>query len=246
MSESKVAVVTGAASGIGRAIAARFAADGFRVVGIDIQKDRLKALAEEISAKGSEFHEQPFDLAQTDRIPALVDGIIHRVGRVDVLVNDAYTYVSRPFIENPVDESWERVMRVNVTAVAALSQCCARDMARRTWGRIINLSSLSADFPSPGDTAYAASKGAVNSLTKSTALALVGMGIRVNAVSVAVVDTPAWGGFDELKARSAAKTPIGRMGRPEEVAAAVAFLASDEADFFVGSILQLDGGFHLR
>jgi len=238
-------VVTGAAGGIGAAIVRRFLTSGDKVAGLDIDAEGLEKLGREVS-DGGEFLGIPFDLASIEEIPKVVRRIIERFGGVDVLVNNAYYIRHMSLREMAFDDLWRREAGVNLEAPIKLSQECARDMATRGWGRIINLSSLSADFPSPGSSVYAMLKGAVNSLTKGLALELVGEGIRVNAVAPAMIATPARLRHGRgLTEKMIGRMPIGRLGRPEEVAETVAYLASEEADFLVGATIQVDGGFHL-
>ena len=245
MARRRRVVVTGAAGGIGEAIVRRFLASGDKVAGLDIDAAGVERLGQAVS-DGGEFLGIPFDLAYIEEIPKVVRRIIERFGGVDVLVNNAYYIHNMSLREMAFDDGWRREVSVNLEAPLKLSQECARDMAARGWGRIINLSSLSADFPAPGSSVYAMLKGAVNSLTKGLALELVGQGIRVNAVAPAMIATPARLRHGRQRTKKMiGRMPIRRLGRPEEVAETVAYLASEAADFLVGSILQVDGGFHL-
>ena len=178
MARRRRVVVTGAAGGIGEAIVRRFLASGDKVAGLDIDAAGVERLGQAVS-DGGEFLGIPFDLAYIEEIPKVVRRIIERFGGVDVLVNNAYYIHNMSLREMAFDDGWRREVSVNLEAPLKLSQECARDMAARGWGRIINLSSLSADFPAPGSSVYAMLKGAVNSLTKGLALELVGQGIEM-------------------------------------------------------------------
>jgi len=244
MQDSKVAVVTGAASGIGRAIALRLAADGKMVVGIDLNRAGLEETAGQIRGCGKEFLAETFDLFEVDNIPGLVEGIIRRLGRTDILVNCAYFSAHEEFLDISLDENWDRQIRVNLSALIALSQCCARDMEKRKWGRIINISSVSADRGIRAQAVYCMVKAAVNSLTRSMAISLGPLGIRVNAISPAYIATSS---LDEMSKeglqRVRQRMPVQRLGRPEEIASIVGYLASEEADYCTGGIFAVDGGY---
>ncbi len=246
MEDSKVAVVTGAASGIGRAIALRLAADGNRVVGIDLNEDGLNEVADEVRGSGGQFLPEVFDLFEVERIPTLIDGVIQRLGRTDILVHSAYCLAPERFFDISFGDKWDRQIRVNLSALIALSQCCARDMATRNWGRIINISSVAADRGVGGPHVYSMVKGAINSLTRHMALELAPLGVRVNAISPAWIKNAALDGMPEERREAIRRrTPLQRLGRPQDIAAFAAFLASDEADYCVGSIFVVDGGYCL-
>ncbi len=241
-----MAVVTGAASGIGRACAQRLTADGYRVAGIDVNQAGLAEVADEIRRAGGRFFPEAFDLFEVEKIPGLIEGVVQRLGRTDILVHCAYYSVGEKFLDISFGESWDRQIRVNLSALIALSQCCARDMAKRNWGRIINISSMAAERGVGGATVYSMAKGAINSLTKHMALELAPLGIRVNVISPAMINNTPWDSLpEERRERIRRRSAIRRPGRPEEIAAFVAFLASDETDYCVGSNFVVDGGYSL-
>ncbi len=238
--EERVVVITGAASGIGRATALRFASRGHRVVGIDVQKDELEETARLAKETGGEFHAEEFDLAQVERIPSLIDRVLAETGRVDILVNNAFKAYTETFLDISLGERWDEQIRVNLAALVALSQCCARDMAKRKWGRIINMSSLSVQEGEPDAAVYAMTKGGIEALTRSMAAELAPLGIRSNCISPAFVGDKHYP--PPRLANALKRTPLGRAGRTEEVAAVVEFLASDDADYFLGAVIVIDGG----
>ena len=245
MNEDKVALVTGAAYAIGRAIAKRLVASGCRVCGVDVKGEELENVAGQVRESGGEFLAETFDLYDIEKIPALVERVIERFGRVDILVNNAYYAAPQRFLDITFDDEWERQIRVNLAAAIALSQGCARDMARRKWGRIINISSVAALRGAGGEAGYIMVKGALNSLTKAMALQLAPMGICVNAVSPACIESLPRQGGPAYRKHAAARLPRGRVGQPEDVAAMVAFLASDDADYCMGGNYLVDGGYCL-
>jgi NAD(P)-dependent dehydrogenase (short-subunit alcohol dehydrogenase family) len=244
----KVALVTGAAVGIGRETAERLAKGGARVMLNDIDAGRLDATVRELCASGLDAAGMACDLGDAAERDRLVPSVLAKWGRIDILVNNAAFHGPRqPFLDSS-EEDWQRVFSVNLIAAAALSQQAARAMAGSGSGAIVNVGSIQADMPVPTYAAYAASKGAVASLTQALAVELSAKGIRVNAVTPGVIATAA---FERtLSENIGSSIPpsaalLGRSGHAEEVAAAIAFLASDEASFITGAILPVDGGRHI-
>src|SRR5438874_4179935 len=234
-----VVLVTGAGHGIGRAVAERFGAEGARVVVNDVART-ADAAAEAIDAAGGEAIGVVADVSNKADVERLFDTSLDRFGDVNVLVNCAgLVNESRHFFDG--DEAWwDRVLDVNLKGVYLCSDRAARLMARRKGGSIISMSSGGATRAHRGNVAYDASKGGIEAFTRATALDLAPYGIRVNAIAPgSIVTVP----LSEADQRERGKTiPVGRMGTPDEIAAAVAFLASDDARYITGQTLAVDGG----
>jgi NAD(P)-dependent dehydrogenase (short-subunit alcohol dehydrogenase family) len=234
-----VVLVTGAGHGIGRAVAERFGQEGARVVVNDVAPT-AEAAALAISDAGEEAIAVMADVSRKPDVDRLFDTALDRFGDVNVLVNCAgLVNESRHFFDG--DEAWwDRVLDVNLKGVYLCSDRAARLMARRKGGSIISMSSGGATKAHRGNVAYDASKGGIEAFTRAAALDLAPYGIRVNAVAPgSILTTP----LSEQEVRERGKTvPLGRIGTPEEIAAAVAFLASDDARYITGQTLAVDGG----
>lgn len=251
------ALVTGAAGGIGLAVARRLASEGCRVMLSDIDQTRLDQAVAALTDAGVEVAAEAADLADAPQRDRLVPAVLKRWGRIDVLVNNAADHGTRTNFMELSGEEWDRVFAVNVSATAALCRAAARDMLARGSGSIVNLASVQADMPVATYSAYVSSKGAILSLTRALAVELSPGGVRVNAVTPGVIATEAFEGTlaRSRLARGEAAEPagqtapakltaalLGRLGQPAEVAAAVAFLASADAAFVTGTTLHVDGG----
>jgi NAD(P)-dependent dehydrogenase (short-subunit alcohol dehydrogenase family) len=237
---NKIVIVTGAAHGIGRAIALRFGREGAQVIVNDVNAAGVEAVVREIIAQGGLATAGVADVSQKSEVDALFDTVLERFGTVDVLVNNAgLINVERHFLEG--DEGWwDRVLAVNLKSVFLCSLRAAHVMARKHQGVIINMSSGGATHSHRGMAAYDASKGGIEALTRAMALDLAPYGIRVNALIPGSIDTQ---GMDPEVKRERGKTiPLGRVGEPEELAGPAAFLASDDASYITGHIYAVDGG----
>lgn len=239
----KIVVVTGGTRGIGRAISLRFAREGADVYAAYLSNDAAaEALAREAAGLPGAVHPLKFDVSRQEGAVALMEEAAGKNGRIDVLVNNA-GIIRDGYLAMMSDDDWEAVMHGNLSP---LFHCCkwgARKMIGNRSGVIINLSSVSAITGTAGQTNYAASKGAAISFTKALARELGPMGIRVNAVAPGLIDTEMLAGMKRQFIDNIVKsTAMGRIGRPEEVAEAVAFLASGRASYITGHCLVVDGG----
>lgn len=238
--KNKTCIVTGAAQGIGKAIALKLLEEGGIVYGTDIREGSMEILASE----NPNFHPLYFDVTDTIASKNAFMSIKKEQGHIDVLVNNAGVVFNRK-IGMIVREETELMFRINVIAVIELTQLASRFMGRTGGGSIVNIASVTAVLGSPGQSAYSATKGAIISFTKSAAKELAPQGIRVNAVAPGIVKTER---FSELYEASGDKIDdrinhiaLGRLGEPEDIAKAVAFLASENASYISGQILGVDG-----
>lgn len=242
----RVAIVTGGDSGIGKAIALRFAREGARVV-IDYHGDPAPAeeLVGRIQAAGGTAIAYAADVTRENDVESLVAAAVNAYGGVDVLVNNAGIEKKQPFLETPLS-TFHEVLAVNLTGTWLCSQAAARQMVKqKRGGRIVNISSVHEEMTMPTNAPYCASKGAVRMLMRTIAVELAEYGITVNNVAPGAVDTP----MDAPLKRDPkemetllAEIPLGRMAKPEEIAGVVAFLASDDAAYITGATYVIDGG----
>jgi NAD(P)-dependent dehydrogenase (short-subunit alcohol dehydrogenase family) len=239
-----VALVTGAGSGIGRAVALAFAEEGIRVVVADIDDKGGEETVRLIRQKGGESIFAKCDVSQEDMVKATIADVVKDWGRIDYACNNAGIHATLPHSLSDVEkEDWDRIIAVNLTGVFFCMKHELKQMVNQGAGVIVNMASAAGIVAEPGSPAYTASKHGVMGLTKSAALDCARDGVRVNAVCPACVDTPMLAMAPE-EVRQFLKTlhPIGRFGTPEEVAAAVMYLCSDQAGFTTGTGIILDGG----
>jgi 3-oxoacyl-[acyl-carrier protein] reductase len=247
-SSSSVAIVTGAAGGIGEAAARALAQRGMRVVIGDLRGAAAQETAKRLQTEGFDALAVEVDIADEASARNMAEKALEHWGRIDVLVNNAGTESSKPFLEIGLDE-FERVMRINTTGAWLCCQAVIPAMQQQKRGSIVNVSSVAGQRGGGllGTAAYSTSKGALIALTKALAREFAKSGIRVNAVSPTLTMTDfAQRQLDRLPAgtldKVMAMTPLGRPGRPEETAAMIAFLACDEASFITGHVYNVDGG----
>jgi D-sorbitol dehydrogenase (acceptor) len=249
--EGKVAIITGGARGIGRAIATRYAAEGARVVVADINAAESEGVAGEI---GHDAIGVGVNVTSQASIDGMVSTVVERAGRIDILVNNAGVFEMAPILEI-TRESYARQFAVNVEGLLFTLQAVARQMVRQgQGGKIVNFASQAGRRGEALVAVYCASKAAVISLTQSAGLGLIKHGINVNAIAPGVVDTPMWDVVDaqfakyenlplgEKKRQVGLAVPYGRMGKVEDMVGAAVFLASSDADYIVAQTLNVDGG----
>jgi len=249
-----VAIVTGAAQGIGRAVARRLARDGFAVVIVDINADTLNEVKREIEGLGGKALALKADLTRLEDVQKVIDRSAEW-GHLTVLVNNAGRVLITPFLEITEDE-WDSIMTLNLKTIFFATQFAVRHM--NEGGRIVNISSISGRSGRSDQAHYAAAKCAVISLTQSAALSFASQGITVNAICPGVVDTPMTTGIHEIRAnalgitpeeslaRMIVKIPLGRLEKTEDVAGAVSFLCSPDASYITGQSLNVDGGMEMN
>ncbi|MFJ4466980.1 SDR family NAD(P)-dependent oxidoreductase [Streptomyces sp. NPDC089424] len=246
-SPARVALVTGAGRGIGAAIATRLHGPGLRVALLDRDGDAVARLAHELDPAGDTTLHLAVDVDDDEAVQAAVHEVAAAWHSPDVLVNNAARTVPGSVWDIGLDE-WDAVMATNLRSVFALTRLCARQMRARGWGRVVNLASLAGQQGGTlGGAHYSAAKAGVLVLTKVFARELAAHGVTVNAVAPAAVHTPV---ADELgvvgEPGTASGIPVGRMGRPSEVAALVAYLASEEGGYVTGATFDINGGTHMR
>ena len=238
----RVALVTGASQGIGRACAKALASRGAHVVAGARQADKLAALVEEIRADGGNADAVQLDVQDQ----ASIDAVAASHGKsIDILVNNA-GITGDGLAMRMRDDDWQRVLDTNLTGSFRCARAFMRSMVRKRWGRIVNVASVVALSGNPGQVNYVASKAGIIGLTKSLALELAARSVTVNAVAPGFVDTAMTGELDdEARARILSQVPLGRMGQLDEIAGAVCFLASEESGYITGHVLNVSGGLYM-
>jgi len=248
---NQVAIVTGGAGGIGEATALTLGKRGVRVALADLNLESAEIVAARLRQQSIDARAMAVDITDEASVKAMTTQVVESWGRIDILINSAGVESPAPFLELTLTE-YERVMRINTTGVWICCQAVIPVMLRQGGGRIVNISSVAGQRGGGllGTAAYSTSKGAVIALTKALAREFAGRGIRVNAVSPSLTMTDlAHRQLNRLAPdtleRVVAMTPIGRVAQPHEIAAVIAFLASDESSFVVGQVYNADGGTHM-
>jgi 3-oxoacyl-[acyl-carrier protein] reductase len=242
--KDRAAIVTGAARGIGKAVAWIFVREGAKVVLVDLEKAGLEALQEEVRKRGGEALAVPCDVSKASEVKEMVEKVLRILGRIDILVNNA-GIIRRGTIESVTEEDWDRVIAVNLKGPFICSKAVVDIMKRQGYGKIVNVSSLAGKMgditSAPG---YGPSKAGLDALTKTLARQLAPYGIHVNGVAPHAIETEMSAEWSPEKRKSIVEAiPLKRLGKPEDVAEAVLFLASDAAAFITGEILDVNGGF---
>ncbi|NDJ12664.1 MAG: 3-oxoacyl-[acyl-carrier-protein] reductase [Acidobacteriia bacterium] len=243
---NRIALVTGASRGIGRACALELVRAGYRVALAARQTDKLEEVAAEVRAAGGEAYVVALDLASQESIKAGFAKVSAEFGRIEVLVNNAGMTKDNLALRMKADD-WNLVLQTNLSGAFFCIQQVISPMMKERWGRIINIASVVGQSGNPGQANYVASKAGLLGLTKSLAQELASRNITVNAVAPGFIETDMTNVLkDEQKARITQAIPMGRIGRAEEVAAAVRFLASDEASYITGNVIDVNGGMYMR
>jgi len=241
--KNQVAVVTGAAKGIGRSIALALIDEGAKVVPVDVDREALRSLQVEAEKRGGQILPVACDIEKSSNVKAMVEEVLGTFGRIDLLVNNA-GIIRRGTIETVDEDDWDRVIAVNLKGTFNCCKAVVGTMKRQGSGKIVNVSSIAGKIgditSAPG---YGSSKAGSDALMKTLARQLAPSGIRVNAVAPHAIETEMSAQWSEAKRREViAGIPLGRLGRPQDVAEAVLFLASDAASFITGEILDVNGG----
>lgn len=242
----KVALVTGGSRGIGRAAAVALAKQGAQVVINYVSNEgAAREVADAITAAGGKAEIVQFDVASGDAAEKAIAEVAKRLGRLDILVCSAGISIDGLLLRLK-DEDFDRILSVNVKGSVGCARAATKVMMRAKTGRVIFLSSVVGEMGNAGQTAYSASKAALLGVTKSMARELSSRSITVNAITPGFIDTDMTGALtDEQKASINANIPLGRTGKPEEIAAAVVYLASDEAGYITGQTLRVNGGMYM-
>lgn len=243
--QEKVAIVTGASQGIGRDTALALAGAGAKVAVAARNEEKLASLVQEISAAGGEGFAVKMDVADVEQVKVGFKQVIEKFGRLDILVNNAAITRDGLAVRMKL-EDWDAVLRTNLTGAHFCIQQALSTMMRARAGRIINITSVVAQMGNAGQANYVAAKGGLIGLTKAIAMEVASRNVTVNAVAPGFIETPMTNVLpDEAKEKMKTRIPLGRMGTAREVAAAIVFLASDEAGYITGHVLDVNGGLYL-
>jgi len=243
--KDKVALVTGASQGIGRATSRYLAAAGAKVAVAARNAEKLASLVTEIEAAGGAALAVPLDVADPAQVKSAFQTVLAKFGRLDILVNNAAITRDTLALRMKLDD-WEAVLRTNLTGAHLCIQQALGAMLKQRSGRIINISSVVAETGNAGQSNYVASKAGLIGLTRAIAVEVASRSITVNAIAPGFIETPMTDVLpQELKDKMKSLIPLGRFGADREIAAAIAFLASDEAAYITGQVLEVNGGMHM-
>lgn len=240
--DGKVAIITGAARGIGKAIALTLASEGANPVIVDIDLEEAKKVADEISSLSQNSIALKVDVSNFSEVEEMVAKVVEKYGHIDILVNNAGITRDALLIKMK-EEEWDRVIDINLKGTFNCTQAVSKIMIRQRSGKIINIASIIGIIGNMGQANYAASKGGVIALTKTTAKELAGRGINVNAIAPGFIDTAMTQVLNEdWKKKLLEQIPLNRFGTPKDVAKLVLFLASDDSNYITGEVIRIDGG----
>jgi 3-oxoacyl-[acyl-carrier protein] reductase len=240
--KDRVAIVTGSAQGLGRAMVERLASDGVKVVITDVNEEKINLAVNELTAKGYNVFGAKCDVTNREEIRALGEKVLEKYGKLDIIVNNAGITKDCSF-KKMTDAQWDAVMTVDLKSVFLVSQELVKYLEANGYGRIINISSLAGMMGNFGQANYSAAKAGVVGLTKTLSIELGKKNITVNAIAPGFINTEMTRVIPEDRKKAMlAEIPVGRPGEPEEIAAVVAFLASDEAGFVSGTVINVNGG----
>ncbi|HLC44111.1 MAG TPA: SDR family NAD(P)-dependent oxidoreductase [Patescibacteria group bacterium] len=243
MLKGKSAVVTGAGQGIGEGIAKVLASEGAEILVADLNVENAEKVAADINSAGGKAVAFKCDVSKKDEVDEVIEKAVSEFGKLDILVNNAGIYPMKPFLEM-TEEDWDKVINVNLKSTFLCTQAAALKMAEGS--KIVTISSIAAFVGFEGLAHYCATKGGINASVRAIALELAKKKINVNAVAPGAIETPGAAAAEEIMKQTIAMIPAARMGQPEDIANAVAFLVSDKADYITGQTLIVDGGWTLR
>lgn len=245
--KGKVAIITGAAKGMGKADALKLANAGAKVVLADISQQECQLVVDEIRKERGEAIAVKCDVSQKAEVDNLIAETLKKFSKIDILVNNAGIFPFEPFLEMP-EQNFERVIDINLKGYFLMAQACAKEMVKQKSGSIVNIVSIAmgqVGVGFAGLTHYCASKGGIVAMSQAMALELAPLGIRVNCIAPGAIDTPGAAAIkndSKVLEATTAGIPLKRMGKPEEISNAVLFLASDESSYMTGSTMVVDGG----
>lgn len=243
--DGKIALVTGASQGIGEAIAKQLAAQGATVVCAARTLNKLQEVADAIAAAGGKADVVAADLSDTASVKAAVAAVVERHGAIHILVNNAGITRDKLLVMMK-EEDWDAVIDTNLKGAWTAIQAATKPMMKQRWGRIINIASVVGQMGNAGQTNYVAAKAGLLGLTKSVARELASRNVTANAVTPGYIETAMTAGLsDDVKAEFTKQIPLGRMGSAADIAAAVAYLASEEASYVTGQVLGVNGGMYM-
>lgn len=244
--KDKVAVITGAGSGLGRAIALRFAEEGARIVIAELNEAGAEETLKQVQANGAEAFAVKTDVSKSESVNSLFKALDDRSWPVDIMVNNAGNAGQLTPVHEMSDEQWHGVVDVHLSGTFYCTREAVKRMLKQgSGGSVINMSSVAALRGLPGGSSYTAAKGAIASFTKGVAQEYASLGIRVNCIAPGWIQTPILENIpDAMRPMMVAGTPLGRIGRPDEIAAVALFLASDESSFIIGQTISPNGGLY--